>query len=459
MLSNKFFPRTRRQHDAGVFNCYLIFWRTDVIEITNTLRRVETGEYNGIGNKLVTLGEEVNLPDGVTRPERDSGMGWISKYLARTALTTAQELSLNLSSPIENGKIIDRRMLAWLLIGRDESYELGSERFVFSAEDLVTRALQATAQIAQTKILQGGKRSATNWRSMFEGLVKADIFGGDFQPTIITSLGGYDGKVPLASPFNIVPGLELAQILREQGYDPSLVVTSAAKFGVDCNGLSLDGASKNWETTFRAYQALTGEFYPEFEYNTSFETLLPSGIDTYPIELIEAARICCEADESLRQTAKQYGAGPEAFVRYMLSHTQAFRDFQSKPENPFVIKVGAPSELRFSRWQKQVIEQTLPVLNVNGFVPNMVLSSGSDNQYGQTSLYYPRIGNRPPYYPDANSDEPVVYGSYPSDYQDFLRSIPEDNPSLKRYADLETALEATRIKPNDYLELFTGDNQ
>ncbi len=429
----------------------------NMIEMTKALSTVEKGEYNGIGNKLVALGDEVTFPDGMARPERDSGMGWVSKYLAKTALVTAQELKLDVYSPVENGKIVDKRILSWLLIGRDESPQLGTERFVFSAEDLITRALRTTAQVAQTKILQGSKRSATNWRSMFEGLVKADIFGDDFQPTIITSLGGYDGEVPLAAPFNIVPGLELVQILQKQAYDPSLIVTSASKFGVDCNGLNPEAAFKNWQTTFEAYQELSSQFYPESESKTSFETLVPSGLATYPTELIEVARMCCEADESLRQTAEHYGAGPDAFVNYMLSHTQAFRDFQSKPESPFVIKVGAPSELRFSQWQKRLIEQALPLLD--GFVPNMVLRNGDSNQYGQLSLYYPRIGNRPPYYPDANSGEPVAYGVYPSDYQDFLRSIPEDNPSLKRYADLEKALENTRVSPNEYLKFFTGDNR
>lgn len=425
-------------------------------ETIETLKQVETGEYNGIGSQMVALGEDVIPPDGFIKPERDSGLGWISKYLGGAATDLARNLPLKPMSPIENGKVIDKRMLAWLLIGRDSNPDLASENFVVTAESIVANALQTTAAVAQMKVLQGGKRTATDWRSLFEGLVKADIFGDKFQPTIVTSLGGYDGDVPLAAPFNVVPGLELSNTLRARGYDPSMIVTSAAKYGVDCNGLSLDGASKNWATTFGAYQRVAEEFYPEASTNTAYETLLPSGIDSYPSELVEAAKACCEEDESLRQTAAQYGAGAEAFVRYMLSHTQAFRDFQSSPEAAFVIKVGAPSEQRFSKWQKQAIEKALPQLG-EGFVPNTVLRNGNGKQYGQVTLYYPRIGNRPPYYPDAGADEPVVYGSFPPDYQDFLWSIPEENPSLKRYADLETALGATEIKPNDYLAILKGD--
>jgi hypothetical protein len=431
-----------------------------MIETINTLERVETGEFNGIGSKLIELGSEVSPPEGLVPPERDKGIGWVGKYLSKVSLDASEGLKLNVGSPIENGKIVDRRLLAWLLIGRtviSGNPELQSEQFVFSAEEIVARALRTTAEIASLRVLQGGKKSATNWRSLFEGLVKADIFGKDFQPTIVTSLGGYDGQVPLAAPFNVVPGLELSQTLLNNGYNPSFVVTSAAKYGVDCNDLDLEGASKNWSETFSAYQDLVREFYPKLEDRTAFETLLPSGVESYPSELVEAAKRCCETDQSLRQTAEQYGAGMEAFVRYMLSHTQAFRDFQNEPEAPFVIKVGAPSELRFSQWQKLAIEQALPELR--GFVPNMVLRNGTGFQYGQISLYYPRLGNRPPYYPDAGLDEPNLYGSFPLDYQDFLWSIPEANPSLKRYADLETALEATNIKPNEYLAFFSGEKR
>ncbi len=428
-------------------------------EIVDTLNAVDTGQYTGIGNQLIALGEEVCLPEGLTKPIRDKDLGWVGKYLIKTSLAASEEINLNIGSCTENGKIVDKRLLAWLLIGRiepDGNPELCSEQFVFTAQDIVSKAMQTTARVASLKILQGGKKSATNWRSMFEGFVKADIFGKDFQPTIITSLGGFDGDVPLAAPFNIIPGLELGKTLRKQGYDPSFIVTSAAKYGVDCNGLRLEGASNNWGTTFSAYSKLIREFYPEADCSTTFETLVPSYAEGYPDKLIESAKSCCQSEESLRQTSEHYRAGSEAFVRYMLSHIQAFRDFQRKPETPFVMKVGAPSELRFLQWQKQVIEQALPT--VDGFVPNMVLRNGITNQYGQISLYYPRLGNRPPYYPDAEVGEPNLYGTFPADYQDFLWSIAEDNPSLKRYADLELALKATSVMPNEYLALFSGAN-
>ncbi|HKU18853.1 MAG TPA: hypothetical protein VJP80_06295 [Candidatus Saccharimonadales bacterium] len=424
-------------------------------ELTAALAQIEAGTYTGIGSQMVALGADIRAPEGITKPPRDGGLGWAGKYLGYTARETARDLPLQPLSPTENGKIVDKRLLAWLLIGREYNDKLGSENFIFAAEDLVQRALQTTAEIAQAKVVQGAKRTATDWRSLFEGLTKADIFGEEFQPAIITSLGGWDGEVPLAAPFNVVPGLELCQLLRARGYDPTMVVTSAAKYGADCNGLDLGAVSKNWTDTYGAYQTLASAFYPEAEGAIAYETLVPGGLDTYPPELFDAARAACNADKSLQQTAAQYSADPEAFVRYMLSHTQAFRDFQTAPELPFVIKVGAPSELRFSQWQKRVIEQALP--DLPGFIPNMVRPS--DGQYGQISLYYPRIGNRPPYYPDS-ADEPGLCAAQPGNYTDFLYSLPNDSPSLARYADLESALETTSIAPNEYLALFSGgDNE
>jgi hypothetical protein len=346
-----------------------------MLEIINTLRQVETGEYNGIGKQLVALSAEVALPEGITKPENDSGLGIVSKYLGASALETAQGINVNLFSPIENGKIVDMRMLAWLLVGRKQrlsdvrSADLGNEKFVFTADKI-------------------------------------------------------------------------------------MVVTSAAKYGIDCNGLDSVGASSNWNETLKAYQKLVKDFYPESEASTTYETLWPGGLGIYPSELVRAAKECCEADDGLSQTAEMYGAGPDAFVNYMLSHTQAFRDYQITPEAPFVVKVGAPSELRFSRWQKLAIEQALPLRN--GFVPNMVVTdSNGKKEYGQVSLYYPRLGNRPPYYADSVT-EPTLYGKYPANFEDFLWSIPDGDPSLRRYADLQNTLLQTRVRPEEYLELFAG---
>jgi len=431
-----------------------------MLEAIDTLRQIDAGEYRGIGSQLVSLGDEVDLPGNVVRPSRDNGLGIVGKYLASTATGIAQEVSLEtrlLTSPVENGKVVDTRTLAWLLAGRDaqrngqtDASGLEADQFVFTARDIISDAIKTTAEVSKMEILQGSKKSATNWRSLFEGLVKASTFGSGFQPRIITSLGGYGGEAPLAAPFNILPGLELSETLRDAGYDPTMTVTSAAQYGVECNDLEPEQASQNWSATYDAYQQLLGRFYPEAEDTTAFETLWPGGLEGYPEKLVEAARDCCQNNESLRATAEQYGADSDDFVRYMLSHTQAFRDWQPTPESPFVIKVGAPSEVRFSRWQEEVIEQALPL--AEGFVPNSI--SGDNTRYGQISLYYPRVGNRPPYYPDSDG-EPRLAGSYPTDFEDFLWSIPDGNPSLRRYDDLGQNLEKTRVKPNQYLALFS----
>jgi hypothetical protein len=433
-----------------------------MLEVIDTLQQVEAGTYRGVGAQMVALGSEVMLPEGLERPDNDKGLGFVSRYLAATALDMTKEVNLNLTSSVENGKVVDTRLLSWFLIGRQLGVPgLASEQFVSTAEGVLEKAVRVTSALAQLKIVQGGKKSATNWRSLFEGAVKAGIFGEAFQPTIVTSLGGYAGDVPLAAPFNLLPGLEVDDVLREEGFSPNMIVTSAAKYGTDCNGLSLEGASRNWDTTFKAYQKLVRGFYPEAEVSTSFETLWPGGLEAYPERLVAAARDCCDEDESLRTTALQYGAGADEFVKYMLSHTQAFRDYQVAPKSPFVIKVGAPSELRFSRWQKQVIERALPGLD--GFVPNMAtMKRNGEPEYGQISLYYPRIGNRPPYYPDTeavDTPEPSLSGQFPASFEDFLWSIPDGDPSLRRYDDLKNALGLTRVKPDDYLELFSGGSR
>jgi hypothetical protein len=431
-----------------------------MLETINSLQQVEAGKFRGIGGQMVVLGGEVTLPEGLVMPENDNELGMVSKYLAATAMELTKDVSLNLSSSVENGKIVDKRMLAWLLMGRQQGDPgLASEEFIYTAETIIDRAVRVTEAISQLAIVQGGKKLATNWRSLFEGAVKAGVFGQDFQPTIVTSLGGSESDVPLAAPFNILPGLEVAQTMREAGFKPSMIVTSAAQYGVDCNGLDQDKTSQNWQATCGAYQKLLQEFYPEAEDSTSFETLWPQGLETYPEALVDTARTICMNEASLRSTAEQYGAeDADAFVKYMLSHTQAFRDYQATPESPFVIKVGAPSELRFSRWQKQVIEQALP--DLKGFVPNTArVSKDGKAEYGQVSLYYPRIGNRPPYYSDAEVGDPTEPGlgqTFPDSFEDFLWSLEQGDPSLRRYADLEDALRGTRVKSDQYLKLFSG---
>jgi hypothetical protein len=426
-----------------------------MLEVTNTLRQIDAGEYRGVGSQLVALGDKVDVPG--PRPTRDNGLGMVGRYLTNCAFDAAAEVDIKpITSPAENGRVVDVRTLAWLLIGREaqasgqvDAAGLEAKEFAFTARDIISDALKTTDDVSKMEVLRGGKKSATNWRSLFEGLVKAKVFGAAFQPRIVTSLGGYDGQVPLAAPFNVLPGLELAESLRSRGYEPTMTVASAARYGVECNGLDPSGANENWDTTRRSYQQLVSEFYPEMQDRVTFETLWPGALDAYPEELVQAARDCCQDDESLRATAEQYGADAGAFVRYMLSHTQAFRDWQSTSEAPFVIKVGAPSELRFSKWQKQVIERAQPL--AEGFVPNSLVNGS----YGQISLYYPRLGDRPPYYPDADN-EPKLGSPCPADFTDFLWTIPDGDPALKRYAGLEQNLETTRVKPNQYLALFGG---
>ncbi len=138
----------------------------------------------------------------------------------------------------------------------------------------------------------------------------------------------------------------------------------------------------------------------------------------------------------------------ESYVEYMTSHIQAFKDFQPGKGRKFVIKVGAQSEKPFSRFQKSAIESCLPIALELGTVPNLV--DASTGEYGQITLLYPRVGSRPPYYPETGEDPPVsdidVYS-----YEDLLAEM--SGEVLVRYRNLLKALGRTSVDPDEYLSV------
>lgn len=310
------------------------------------------------------------------------------------------------------------------------------------------QAQDALACIRAMPIFKSSKK--TDWQSLLYGLRGVNDLDPSYNPKIITSIGGTDREPPIAAPFNAVPAMELASTLVESGLKPTVTLTSAYKYAVECNGVDEVGASANWDTTRAAYQKVIEEFYPGLSGVVSFDVLDPRGVDQYPGFLRDSATKISASSDSLQATAQKYGSSGETYLTYMLSHTQAFRDFQRRPVDRFVIKVGAQSEQRFSTWQKAVIEDCLDDAVIDGFVPNRI--NQDEGSYGQISLFYPRIGARPPYFAEA-PDEPMLGEIAEIEtYEGMLDRL--DYSVLTRYQGLAKALGCTAITPQEYLEVL-----
>ena len=316
------------------------------------------------------------------------------------------------------------------------------------------QAVDAVGVIRAMPLFKGKRQRLTDWQSLTDGLTKAAAYGGEFEPTIITSVGGYDGEAPLAAPFNVIPSLELASALGDLGYDPRLVIASAYPYAVECNKTDQTAAQANWYQTKAAYETIADTFYPALSGSLSLEVLDPKGLEAFPDFIVNAAETVSNRNVSLKATAERYGADKASYLAYMLSHIQAFRDYQPEPTSRFVIKVGAPSEERFSKWQKAVIEVCLRDAVASGFVPNRVCLPGSE--YGQITVYSPRTGSRPVYYPQS-SDEPLLSEGIDG-LQGFRGLLERLRPeTAERYAQLEKALGSTAVNLEDYLTL-SGEN-
>lgn len=426
------------------------------LELEASLRSADMGEMRGIGARYVQLPlQGVELPAGVEAPARDKGRGIVGRILGEAAEETASKETKRLLSQQGQGRVLDERLLGQFLIARDYGLSgFRGEAFLPAAEASVRQAVSATNTVSEMALFGAAKRNATDWRSLFEGFLKASVFGKDFQPTIITSAGGYEGPATIAAPFNIVPAFELAANLSALGYEPEVIAASASDYAVSCNNAEKTAADANWEQTKKAYRSVLAKFYPGLTANVSFEILDPEELKDYPDFIGESARAISETNQSLRATANRYGSEEDAYIAYMLSHIQAFRDYQPGSRNRFVIKVGAASEMRFSAWQRAVIENCLDDAVDSGFVPNRVVVPAAS--YGQVSLFYPRLGKRPVYYPDgAGEPELGSFEAQAENYDYFLDGL--DDGLKDRYLRLGRVLGTTAISPDDYLRLFAGE--
>lgn len=328
----------------------------------------------------------------------------------------------------------------------------GCEQPVDPGQNLATLAAgptdQAESVVTQLRAnpLFGKLSGKTDWESLKAGMVNAGVWDeAEYAPTIITSVGGAEGAPAVAAGFNIVPALELSRALATSGYSPKLIISSAGEYAINCNDMDASAVTENWLASLAIYERILSTYYPDLEEDVTFEYLDPDERE-YPLEIESALREAAMEERGLLAKARSMGGSEEDFVEYMASHIFAFRDFQPDPERRFVIKVGAQSEERFSRFQKTAIEKCLPGALDLGFVPNLIRPD--DSYYGQITLYYPRIGSRPPYYLEADGD-PSAADLEAETYADLLDGL--DDELLLRYQNLEKALGKTSISPDEYL--------
>lgn len=258
-------------------------------------------------------------------------------------------------------------------------------------ENTPQKVQTALETIWKNDLYKGNSRASTDWKSLAEGIESAfqNPENPACQPTIITSVGGYDDKPPYEAGFNIIPALELCKLLKEYGLKPQVIITSAMKYAEECNSYDLEGLSKNWATTLGRYTRIVEQLYPELTDCISFESLLPRGLDDLP-ESIKNAATDTGLYGSLYKTAKRKNPEitEEQFIKYMLSHVQAFRIWQPRDGqyHGLVVKVGAPSEGRFTKWVAKVIE-------------------ASGQSAGVTAIFvalgFTRLSAGPPYYPTS----------------------------------------------------------
>lgn len=311
---------------------------------------------------------------------------------------------------------------------------------------MVNRAINAsklTGEIRESPVFGRGNASA-DWESMEYGFENLESATDESQkPMIITSLGGSEDELTIASAFNVIPALELAQLLKRRGVDSDVLITSAAEYAVVCNGYNREKVLANWDKTKDLYSAIVSSFFPSLGEQVEYELLDPS-VRIYPAEIEDAIQQTALTDEKMKDRSPS--DNNEDYGKYMASHIQAFKDFQPDEARRFVIKVGAQTEKPFSAFQKKAIETCLPEALALGTVPNLVIPQ--ENRYGQITLLYPRVGSRPPYYKESG-DEPGLDEFRPLGFDGLIESLVDR--AQVRYRNLRKALAKTSIEPNDYL--------
>ncbi len=340
------------------------------------------------------------------------------------------------------------------------------------------RAVTTTRTIFEDQMFRGTNANDTNWRSLFEQLVKASIFD-TWQPTVITSVGGAEEQPTPAAAVNIIPGLRLTRLLREAGYNPTFTIGFASEFAIACNGADANRVRAGQIATEQLYRSFVARYYPDLAAAVRYERPGVEALQTdLPEQYVAFARQAMQPTSpdtsqlgrltsSLTETALKRAANGsvdrEKMLQYLLSHQLIFRDVQTKGQRPrpFVVKVGAPSELRFSRYQQAVTEGYMNAYGPGGgiMIPNQTQRDGGGAwRYGQITLYYPGVGSRPPYYRESE-DEPTLTDIdsqvAAAGFERLMRSL---DGSVERYAALEKVLTRAGIDPDDYMKFIAEFN-
>jgi hypothetical protein len=456
-------------------------------------RRVRNGQPLEGYTPLETLEREIVAR---TNPEVSlkfkGGAGPFARLLSKEAADILSEFTRQDGGPslqgllLDKGKgkwIIDQRLLnIALLAAQTKAYkeykDATPEYLAETVREAVLNAAQTTGKIFTNPLFAGLGAEATDWRSLFEQLVKSRLFESfthRYNPQIITSVGGDESAPVVAAPGNILPALELTTLLRKEGYQAECKIRFASEFAIACNGVDPDKTRANQSLTQDFYEQFISEYYRDLWFDSGADLYAPEAYHmdgAVPQDYINFTRACVEKPEILgekfvstvsalpRKALESLNASEverEKTLKYLLSHQYIFGDVQTRYSRAFVIKVGAPSERRFSEFQQQVTEaymnrgtrtQGVMVPNSPQFVND---ENGGKWKYGQITLYYPRLGSRPPYYPET-PDEPNVLSDIPEGtFSDFKRNL---GGSVERYAALERNLGLAGIDPDDYLRFI-----
>lgn len=339
----------------------------------------------------------------------------------------------------------------------------------------VQTALDTVKEISQDPVFTKVGFSETNWRSLFEQLVRAKLFN-QYQPKIITSVGGTSEAPSVAAAVNVLPSFHLARLLKKKGYKPKVRVSFASEFAIQCNRPeSPEKVRENRDITQRLYEKVADIFFQDLvksdiiEYETlpyaALRAKLPEEYIRFVKEIVRnPEQISSEfkvlVDSLMGTSEKRTGvqtSEEDAFdktVDYLLSHQLIFRDMQVSEYEPFIIKVGNPGERRFSRFQ----EITTQAFMNDQRIPRHVIPNGTYHKskdgivvwsYGQISLSYPKTGERPPYFSEKGDDRESIFDVESPSYHNWKSS---KTSTVERYTDLEWMLGKLSIDPDKYLE-------
>ncbi len=315
-------------------------------------------------------------------------------------------------------------------------------------------------------------------------------------PQIITSVGGSEEPPSVVAPANIIPGLEVLKTFAASGDDRAVyTVRFASDYAVKCNNIDKDNAARNAWSVALMYSSFINRFYPDLSSRVRFESEPNGAVEYLPRELLDlvgfygeglSADVSAELSFSINKLVG-YGKkrNPDVSwadsMRYLLSHITIFEDARAvdgtvdtKAENGFIIKVGAPSERQFSEFQSKLIEGAIAIGGLREQVILANRGATNDRDYAQVSLFGPRVGSRPPYY--KQSDDEIVILSDPVDVIGCDSGLPValtpgqrsrvmltrayaeqsrgDRELASRYRSFFALLQTAGIKINEYQEWF-----